>query len=623
MESEDKKPIFTKRTFVIIGIIILIIILFLIIKGCVGGKKDNPSAVTGITIEPLNLSVAVGETSQLYVTITPDGAANKKFTCTSSNNEVVSVDPNTCSIIGVGSGTATITAISDDGGFTSKSTVIVTDETIKLTGIKFNATTYTIKVGKTKLTSISALPKDAQLPDVTYTIADTSFATVNENGVLTGVKEGKTKLVAKTKDGKYQASAEVIVVNDEKPIECKENEVLVDGNCVLVPPKPKKINLIETSTTIKVGETYVIRATVEPSDAIGDIVCSTSDTNYITLNGCVITGKAVGTGTVKVCAKEDKNVCTTFTATIKKDQSTSTPTVPSDPIPEIIISTSGTDGWTTWGRNAWGYVQVRKIKSGYGVKISCVNASCGAINNTASSTTFQRGFLAEKNNATATIEVIVTNANGKVLASKTASFVPTKLDTTAPSCNYYISGSYVVANCTETGSGLGAASSDWTKSGSTYKKYLGTTAGTQSYNFTIKDNAGNQYSGSVKVKTESKVTCQSGYTNYPQYDTKYCLKYAGLTKWGDWVKETETYIPEMDCVETTVTDYSVSKTTCTKETMGSSLAIKKCGDTICALKRTYSRKRTSTCASGTYLYNKTYCYSRGTRTTNYTYTIVK
>ena len=620
MESEDKKPIFTKRTFIIIGIIILLIILFLIIRSCGKGNNNN-NAVTGIRVEPLNLSIGIGETSQLYVTVTPEGATNKKFTCTSSNNEVVSVDPNTCSIIGVGTGTATITAISDDGGLTSTSSVTVTDDTIKLTGIKFEASTYTIKVGKTKLTSVVAVPKDAKLPDLVYTISDTSFATVNENGVITGVKVGTTTLTVKSSDGKYQAKTTVKVISDETPIECKDNEKLVDGNCVEVPPTPTKVNLVEGSATIKVGETYVIRATVTPVDAIGDIVCSTSDTSYITLNGCVITGKAVGTATVKVCAKEDKNVCATFTATIKKD-TTPTPPAPSDPTPEIIISTSGTDGWTTWGRNAWGYVQVHKIKSGYGVKISCVNASCGAINNTASSTTFQRGFLAEKNNATATIEVVVTNANGKVLATKTASFTPTKLDTTAPSCNYYISGSYVVANCTETGSGLGAASSDWTKSGNTYKKYLGTTVGTQTYNLTVKDNAGNQYSGSVKVKTESKVTCQSGYTNYPHYDTTYCLKYVGVTEWGSWVKQSEVYVPEGDCVETTVTDYSSSKTTCTKETMGSTMAIKKCGDTVCALKRTYTRSRTSTCAAGSYLYNTTYCYARGTRTVTYSYTIV-
>lgn len=618
MESEDKKPIFTKRTFIIIGVILLIIILILLLKGCGKGKTKS---VTGISITPLNLSLKVGETEQFYISITPEDAINKSFTCTSSNSEVLTVDPNNCSVLAVGTGSAVVTVISSDGGLTSTATVIVRDDVTKeLTGIKLNASSYSLKVGKTKLVSVEALPSDAELPEIVYSTKNEKIATVSEHGVITAISEGETTLVAKTKDGKFSTNAIIKVIKDEAVITCNDDEKLVDGNCLKIPPKPKTINLLENNVTIKKNETYVIRATVSPADAIGDIVCS-ANTNVISLTNCVITGLNVGTATIKVCAKDNPNVCADFNVTVKSTSSEGGSSS-STPTPKITINTSGTDGWTTWGKNAWGYIQVTDIKSGYGIKISCANATCGSINNTASSTTFQRGFTADKNNIAANIEVIVTNANGKTLATKSVSFIPTKLDNVAPSCNYYISGKYVIANCTESGSGIVSASSDWTKSGNSYRKYLGTTVGTQTYTLTIKDAASNQYSGSVKVKTTSSVTCQSGYSNYPAYDTTYCLKYVGLTEWGSWTKTSENYVPEIDCVETKVTDYSTTKTTCTTETMGSTLAISRCGDTICSKKTTWSRSRTGVCASGTYLYNRTYCYSRGTRNESYTYTIV-
>ena len=59
MESEDRKPIFTKRLILtILAIILIILIILLLLKRCGKGNEE----VTEVTISPLYLNLAPGET---------------------------------------------------------------------------------------------------------------------------------------------------------------------------------------------------------------------------------------------------------------------------------------------------------------------------------------------------------------------------------------------------------------------------------------------------------------------------------------------------------------------------------------------------------------------------------
>jgi len=91
-----------------------------------GDNGDTqPIAVTGVSVAPASAALAVKSTTSLSATVSPNNAANKSVTWTSSNAGVATVSANGV-VTGVAAGKATITARTADGGRTATSTITVT-----------------------------------------------------------------------------------------------------------------------------------------------------------------------------------------------------------------------------------------------------------------------------------------------------------------------------------------------------------------------------------------------------------------------------------------------------------------------------------------------------------------
>jgi hypothetical protein len=89
--------------------------------------KTGPSGVsevTGVTVSPSTFSLNTGSTRQLSATISPLNATNKNITWSTSNNEIATIST-TGLVTAKGSGTATITARTSDGGYTANSSITV------------------------------------------------------------------------------------------------------------------------------------------------------------------------------------------------------------------------------------------------------------------------------------------------------------------------------------------------------------------------------------------------------------------------------------------------------------------------------------------------------------------
>lgn len=84
--------------------------------------------VTGVTLTPETAELKVGETKNLMITVAPETATNKKYTCTSDKESVATVD-NTGLITAKSVGTAKITVTTEDGNKTATCTVTVTKST--------------------------------------------------------------------------------------------------------------------------------------------------------------------------------------------------------------------------------------------------------------------------------------------------------------------------------------------------------------------------------------------------------------------------------------------------------------------------------------------------------------
>ncbi|MEG1772823.1 MAG: Ig-like domain-containing protein [Clostridia bacterium] len=83
-----------------------------------------PAAVTGVSVNPSEIALPWGETARIRSVIEPANATNKKVTWASENEEIVTVDRKG-NILGIGTGIATVTATTVDGGFVAHCEVTV------------------------------------------------------------------------------------------------------------------------------------------------------------------------------------------------------------------------------------------------------------------------------------------------------------------------------------------------------------------------------------------------------------------------------------------------------------------------------------------------------------------
>jgi|GEM_PF-75864 len=80
--------------------------------------------VTGVALTPTSATINEGLTTLLSASVAPSNASNQNVTWSSSNTAVATVSA-TGLVTGVSAGTATITVTTEDGGFTSSSTITV------------------------------------------------------------------------------------------------------------------------------------------------------------------------------------------------------------------------------------------------------------------------------------------------------------------------------------------------------------------------------------------------------------------------------------------------------------------------------------------------------------------
>lgn len=117
----------------------------------------TPVSVTGITVTPDTATTWIGSTAQLTATVAPANASNKAVVWNSTNAAVASVNSSGL-VTGVAEGTANVSALTNDGGFTDTSAITVggsrpewdmrsadTFESMGLTGFTWNGSnpTYT------------------------------------------------------------------------------------------------------------------------------------------------------------------------------------------------------------------------------------------------------------------------------------------------------------------------------------------------------------------------------------------------------------------------------------------------------------------------------------------------
>lgn len=178
-----------------------------------GGGEETIVNVNGISVNPTTASLTVGGHQQLEASIIPSDATNQNYSWTSSNNSVATISSSGY-VTAISAGNATMTATSEDGGFTATCIVTVSAATINVTGVSLNPTTASIKVdGNIKLAA-TVSPSDATNKAVTWSSSNSGVAAVSDTGVVSGVSAGTATITVKTVDGNKTATCSVKVTEN-------------------------------------------------------------------------------------------------------------------------------------------------------------------------------------------------------------------------------------------------------------------------------------------------------------------------------------------------------------------------------------------------------------------------
>jgi len=167
-----------------------------------------PTYVTGITVTPAETEVSVGYTMQLEYVVSPGGATDKSVIWSSGDETIATVDANGL-VSGLQLGTTTITATTNDGGFTDACLVTVTP--VAVSGVSLDTTNLTLAKWESEQLTATITPEDAENKAVTWSSDNESVAVVDASGYVTGMGPGVATITVTTIDGGHTATCEVTV----------------------------------------------------------------------------------------------------------------------------------------------------------------------------------------------------------------------------------------------------------------------------------------------------------------------------------------------------------------------------------------------------------------------------
>ena len=344
------------------------------IKATCGNKEAScvvnvlPIVVEEISFNKTSVSLKAGETVTLTATVKPDDATDKTVTWSTSDASVATVNDGVATVNdGVVTakkvGTATITAKAGDKSATCVITVVATP----VTSVTLNKTSASLKAGETVTLRATVKPDDATDKTVTWGSSDESVAKV-ENGIVTAIGKGLSTITAKAGDTpakcmvKVSVPVENVTLNKTELVLQKGQEELlvalvspddatdktinwsssnvsvvrVDQNgavaaegagtavitasagtklatCTITVTIPvESISLNMTERTIKVNETVLLKAEINPSDATTkSIQWSSSDVSIVSVgsNG-MVKGLKEGVATITASADGKSTSCT-------------------------------------------------------------------------------------------------------------------------------------------------------------------------------------------------------------------------------------------------------------------------------------------------------------------------
>lgn len=252
--------------------------------------------VTTIKLNYDTYNLGIGKSFNLEATVMSENASNKNVVWISSDENVAVVNQKG-KVTGIAIGTATITAIAQDGSEVEVSCEV--NVVNPVTSITLNKTYITKFVGESETLKATIKPSSATVKGITWTSSDNSVAIVDAEGVVTALKPGTATISARAQDnsGKYASCA--ISVFERVP--------------------STGITLQDKRITLVNGETKLVNVVLIPSASTDSLKWSTDNPSIATVSKADDrTGKitAKGTGTAYITAMTDTGKTATVEVTV-------------------------------------------------------------------------------------------------------------------------------------------------------------------------------------------------------------------------------------------------------------------------------------------------------------------
>lgn len=262
--------------------------------------KAEKVAVTGVKLDKTEHTLAVGGTVTLVATVTPEGATNKKVSWKSDKTDIATVDENG-KVTAVKAGVAKITVTTEDGKKTATCAITVKEDKVAVIGVKLNSTSLSLTEGDSYQLKATVSPINATNQNVTWKSSNSNVADVDQEGLVVAVTAGTATITVTTEDGNKTATCTVTV---------KADKVAVAG-----------VTLNMTSLSMKVNETYQLKATISPADATNqNVKWESSDSSVADVDQSGLVGALKeGTATITVTT-EDGNKTAICTVTVKSGE---------------------------------------------------------------------------------------------------------------------------------------------------------------------------------------------------------------------------------------------------------------------------------------------------------------
>ena len=256
-------------------------------------ERAAPVAVTGVKVTPTTVDLKVNETKQLTVTVEPNEATNKNYTCKSDKESVATVDK-TGLVTAVGAGTATITITTADGGKTITCTVNVTES---------GTPTFALNPTTLNVPAAGGTPSVNVTSDKAWTLDYDNSVTWLKASPKAGTGAGTVTFTVE----KNEASAPRTVVVTFKQAETEKvlQLTITQGTTASVHVPLQGISFTESALKLKVGTSVTLVVTYNPENATNKKVTWEVTEGAASLSVDANSGKITATnvaGTAKVKA---------------------------------------------------------------------------------------------------------------------------------------------------------------------------------------------------------------------------------------------------------------------------------------------------------------------------------